>query len=333
MGQTLSEPIVEKETEEDQNERFAYAVSSMQGWRINMEDAHAMRLSYNGDKTRSFFAVYDGHGGDRVAKYAGLHLDQLVAISDEYKESKYPEAMKKAFLGLDEKMREDPQMKNVKSGATAVATLITEETIYCANAGDSRAVLCVKGAEFPLSHDHKPTNPEEVRRIIAADGYVEFGRVRGNLALSRAVGDFEFKTKQNFPAEDQMVTANPDIIEHPLNEDVEFMVVACDGIWECMTNQDVVTWVRDRLAISLPLTQICEDLMTRCLATDATSGPMYGCDNMTVCIVVFKHGGKSVQEVCQELAKIAPEATTLSANDKGEDDESGKEDNSDEADK
>ncbi|KNC72437.1 hypothetical protein SARC_15004, partial [Sphaeroforma arctica JP610] len=74
---------------------------------------------------RAFFAVYDGHGGDRVAKYAGIHLHELLLNSSEYKDGDYHAALKKSFLGLDEKMRDDKQMLNVKSGATAVATLVT----------------------------------------------------------------------------------------------------------------------------------------------------------------------------------------------------------------
>ncbi|KNC77778.1 hypothetical protein, variant [Sphaeroforma arctica JP610] len=290
MGQTLSEPITEKDTHEGQDENFAYAVSSMQGWRINMEDAHATELSFGAQKhkhTQTYIWI---------CMYVSIYIYIYVYVYVYVYEYVYICICICICIFL----------------CICICTCIcTSDRIYCANAGDSRAMLSVKGVEFPLSHDHKPTNPDEIKRIVAADGYVEFGRVRGNLALSRAVGDFEFKTKPSLPAEEQMVTANPDIIEHALDKDVEFMVVACDGIWECMTNQEVVTWVRDRLAIHQPLTKICEDLMTKCLAKDSPSGPMFGCDNMTVCVVLFLHGGKSVQDVMLDIAKMAPTATTL----------------------
>lgn len=80
-----------------------------------------------------------------------------------------------------------------------------------------------------MSYDHKPQNQEEIKRIINAGGFVEFGRVNGNLALSRAIGDFEFKQNANLPAELQAVTANPDIMDVQLTEADEFMVMACDG--------------------------------------------------------------------------------------------------------
>lgn len=70
---------------------------------------------------------------------------------------------------------------------------MTKTEIYCANAGDSRTVLCKKSKAKDLSEDHKPELPSERNRIEKANGYVEDKRVNGMLALSRALGDFEFK--------------------------------------------------------------------------------------------------------------------------------------------
>jgi len=99
-------------------------------------------------------------------------------------------------LGTDEDILANPAHTRDPSGCTAVAALLTHDNkIYVANAGDSRSVLGVKGEVKPLSFDHKPTNDSERERIRSAGGYVEFGRVNGNLALSRALGDFEFKKK------------------------------------------------------------------------------------------------------------------------------------------
>lgn len=69
----------------------------------------------------------------------------------------------------------------------------------------------------------------EKARIQAAGGFVDFGRVNGNLALSRAIGDFEFKKSAELPPEHQIVTAFPDVEIHDINEDDEFLVIACDG--------------------------------------------------------------------------------------------------------
>lgn len=71
--------------------------------------------------------------------------------------------------------------------------------------------------------------PGEKTRISAAGGFVEYGRVNGNLALSRALGDFEFKKSPELAPEQQIVTAYPDVTIHDLAEDDEFVITACDG--------------------------------------------------------------------------------------------------------
>jgi protein phosphatase 2C family protein 2/3 len=76
----------------------------------------------------------------------------------------------------------------------------------------------------------------EVARIIAAGGFVEFGRVNGNLALSRAIGDFEFKQNPQMDAESQIVTAFPDVETRKMElEKLEFLVLACDGAFGQMS--------------------------------------------------------------------------------------------------
>jgi serine/threonine protein phosphatase PrpC len=79
-------------------------------------------------------------------------------------------------------------------------------TIFQANVGDSRAIACIAGKEESLSSDHKPSYPIEKRRIRAAGGWVEANRVNGNLALSRALGDFVFKRNESKSPEEQVVT-------------------------------------------------------------------------------------------------------------------------------
>ncbi|KAI8589732.1 phosphatase 2C-domain-containing protein [Geranomyces variabilis] len=303
MGQTLSEPVVEKHTTEDEDERIAYGASAMQGWRISMEDAHTTILKMDGPSGKhiSFFAVYDGHGGPNVAKYSGAEVHQRIAQEESFAKGDYQAALKAGFLGTDDDLRADASFQHDPSGCTAVAVLITDDwRIIVANAGDSRAVLSANGTVVPLSFDHKPVNPEESQRISAAGGFVEFGRVNGNLALSRAIGDFEFKQNTNLPAEQQVVTANPDITERQLLDTDEFVVVACDGIWDCMSNQEVVDFVRKKIAQGVDIPQICEAIMDHCLAPDSELGGV-GCDNMTVVIMALLKG-RTKQQWAQEVA-------------------------------
>lgn len=77
----------------------------------------------------------------------------------------------------------------------------------------------------------------EKARISAAGGFVDFGRVNGNLALSRAIGDFEFKKSADLSPEQQIVTAFPDVITHEISPDDEFLVIACDGRTSVLARQ------------------------------------------------------------------------------------------------
>jgi len=293
MGQTLSVPATDKISTTGGDARFLYAVSEMQGWRISMEDTHAhvLELEEGTDKPNSFFAVYDGHGGSAASKFAGQAVHKRLTTEVAYREGRWADAMKDAFLGADADLKADPGHARDPSGCTAVATLVTHDRkLICANAGDSRAVLSVGGEVKPLSYDHKPQSETEKQRIAAAGGYVEYGRVNGNLALSRALGDFEYKKNPDIPPEEQIITANPDIIIHELTDEDEFAVIACDGIWDCLTSQQVINIVRRKIAEGLELKEITELLCSHCLAPDTSSGAGIGCDNMTAMVVAFLNG-------------------------------------------
>ena len=231
-----------------------------------MEDAHTTVLSMPEDPSCAFFAVYDGHCGEKIARYCGEKLHGRVAASQHFKKGEWEEAMNEGFLGTDmdllsSDLRHDP------SGCTAVSCLVTTKgEIICANAGDSRAVLSRGGRAVPLSFDHKPTNDAEMKRIQLAGGYVTAGRVNGNLALSRAIGDFTFKQNTQLRAEEQMVCAQPEIIRESMNPEDEFIVLACDGIWDVMSNEQVVAHVREELQHSQDLAAICEKTFEKCLA-------------------------------------------------------------------
>ena len=121
-----------------------------------------------------------------------------------------------------------------------------------------------------------------------AGGFVEFNRVNGNLALSRAFGDFAFKNNIELPPDRQMISSKPDVVVREVGEDLMFVVLACDGIWDVLSNQEVADFVISKLAAGMEPEIICEELMTRCLAPDSSMGGL-GCDNMTVILVCFLH--------------------------------------------
>ncbi|PSC74095.1 phosphatase 2C isoform A [Micractinium conductrix] len=182
----------------------------------------------------------------------------------------------------------------VQAGCTAVVALIVRDMLYVANAGDSRAVLCRGSKALPMSEDHKPAAPDERARIMAAGGFLsEIGgitRVNGNLNLSRAIGDLRYKMNSELEPKDQIITAEPDIMQQQLTPDDRFLVLACDGIWDVMTNQQVVDFVAQRLAQGQQPQDISSELLNACLASDPREARGIGCDNMTAAIVVFEPG-------------------------------------------
>ncbi|KDP41954.1 hypothetical protein JCGZ_26972 [Jatropha curcas] len=183
------------------------------------------------------------------------------------------------------------------SGCTACVAMIRNNQLVVANAGDSRCVISRKGQAYNLSKDHKPGLEVEKDRILKAGGFILFGRVNGILDLARAIGDVKFKRNRSLPAEKQIITANPDINTVELCDDDEFLVLACDGIWDCMSSQQLVDYVREQLNKERRLSAICEQVFERCLAPTASGK---GCDNMTMIIVQFKKSissGTSLEQV------------------------------------
>ena len=180
------------------------------------------------------------------------------------------------------------------TGCTSCVCVIdsVNKKMYFANAGDSRVVLCKKGQAYPMSLDHKPENEIEKNRIYKADGWISEGRVKGNLNLSRGLGDLEYKQNSKLPPEEQMITANPDIVVEPLNDDCDFIVLGCDGIWDCLTNQEACDYVKNELTIAgnenIKLSSILEKMLDSICATDIYNETGVGCDNMTCLIVQFK---------------------------------------------
>ncbi|KAJ9178911.1 hypothetical protein P3X46_010757 [Hevea brasiliensis] len=171
------------------------------------------------------------------------------------------------------------------SGSTACIAMIQNTQLVVANAGDSRCVISRKGQAYNLSKDHKPDLEVEKDRILKAGGFIQFGRVNGSLNLARAIGDAEFKQNKSLPPEKQIITANPDINIVELCDDDEFLVLACDGIWDCMSSQQLVDYVREQSNTESKLSAICEKVFDRCLAPTVGGE---GCDNMTMIIVQFK---------------------------------------------
>ena len=153
------------------------------------------------------------------------------------------------------------------SGCTAVVALIKGRKVYVANAGDSRCVISRSGKAIEMSFDHKPEDEPEMTRIVTAGGKVTpDGRVNGGLNLSRAIGDHAYKKNKSLGLTQQMISAEPDVKTLDLLDDEdEFVFLACDGIWNSMNSQEVVDFISERLKKmegqrDKKLSKICEEV-------------------------------------------------------------------------
>lgn len=183
------------------------------------------------------------------------------------------------------------------SGCTVVVALVKDGKLYVASAGDSRCIMIMRNGECkPMSYDHKPENTAERRRINKAGGRVTDGRVNGGLNLSRALGDFTYKNSALDP-KDQMITPLPDVRVAELDpNEVEYVFLACDGIWNSMKNKQATKFIRKTAPnVDENLVDICVQLFRECIAP-GTDGDGTGCDNMT-CIIARFNGDENVNEI------------------------------------
>lgn len=228
--------------------------SGMQGWRLEMEDAHiASDIPSRPDHT--FVAIFDGHGGSGAALFASINMINFIEATEQWseylkngaKDSKLlGEALSQAFLDIDAALRTRQATDSYdSSGCTSVTAMITPYFIVCANAGDSRCVMGTNKTTKPLSEDHKPSDDAERRRIESAGGRVQWKRVDGDLAVSRALGDFQYKTRQDLGPKEQKVTCFPDITVHDRTPQDEVLLLACDGLWDVMSSEEAVNTIRD----------------------------------------------------------------------------------------
>ena len=332
MGQTLDKPITEKYNESNCRQGIRYGLSSMQGWRSSMEDSHSALISIPtlGDNI-SWFAVFDGHNGSNISSHCSSHLleaitnnktfveaveKQMQLTAEEFKK-KVTDGIISAFLQLDKKMQNGQEnvMKNPKipqkssGGSTAICAFITDKYIIICNCGDSRGVLGGRditcGSSYHASRpiltttDHKPAEPIETKRIEEAGGHVYNNRINGHLAVSRALGDFEYKNSPSFIADlfswaikpkPQLLIAEPDVYIKQRDPMVdEFVVLACDGIWDVMSNEEVVEFISSRMKITDNLEIIGNEVVDACLGKGSK-------DNLSILIIAFPEAPKLDEE-------------------------------------
>lgn len=264
MGSLLDKPNTEKYNEHGSENDLEYCISSMQGWRCEMEDAHNAKIGLNSKlKDWSYFAVFDGHAGVKVSTHCSKNLLNSIVSTEDFQQNQYIQGIRTGFLAFDAEMRETPELTEDgdKSGTTAVCVFLSPEHIYIANCGDSRAVVCRNGLPVYATEDHKPTLPAERERIVNAGGSVMIQRVNGSLAVSRALGDFEYKSNVERGQCEQLVSPEPEITCLDRDPADQFIILACDGIFDVMSNEDLCSFVQSRLQVTTDLEKITNSVI------------------------------------------------------------------------
>ncbi|KAK4438721.1 putative protein phosphatase 2C 58 [Sesamum alatum] len=202
-----------------------------------MEDCLVSEFKIVDDNELGLFAIFDGHMGHDVAKYLQGHLfDNILRQSEFWTDTE--SALKHAYQTTDKEILEQ-SFQLGKGGSTAVtAILINGHKLVVANVGDSRAVICRKGVAKQLSVDHEPSKERQL--IESKGGFVsnipgDVPRVDGQLAVARAFGDKSLK---------RHLSSEPDIAVEMIDDDVEFIILASDGLWKVMSNQEAVDSIR-----------------------------------------------------------------------------------------
>ncbi|XP_075719340.1 protein phosphatase 1B isoform X1 [Rhinoderma darwinii] len=312
MGAFLDKPKTEKHNAHGAGNGLQYGLSSMQGWRVEMEDAHTAVVGIpHGLEDWSFFAVYDGHAGSRVANYCSSHLLEHITDNEDFRAAEMSgsnlepsvenvkSGIRTGFLKIDEYMRNFADLRNGmdRSGSTAVAVLISPGHVYFINCGDSRSVLFRSGQVCFSTQDHKPCNPREKERIQNAGGSVMIQRVNGSLAVSRALGDYDYKCVDGKGPTEQLVSPEPEVYEIVRAEEDEFIILACDGIWDVMSNEELCDFVKYRLQLTDDLEKVCNSVVDTCLHKGSR-------DNMSIVLVCFQNGPKVSEEAIKKDAEL-----------------------------
>ena len=228
---------------------------SLIGKRPTNEDHHIVNLNLdNSVKTINninLFGVFDGHGGSGVSKYLKNNLPKYFLKKNREKYFDNNESLiqyiNKTFNYLEKKLEKDHPIIAKNSGSTACLLVMNKckntnrLNLWLLNTGDSRGILCNRdNIAIQLSKDHKPNTPEEKKRIEQLGGEINYDgydfRIK-DLSVSRAFGDVTAKP---------FVTHLPQVYKYQYKND-KFYILACDGLWDVLSNQDAVDFVLNEL--------------------------------------------------------------------------------------
>lgn len=257
-----------------------------------MEDQHICEPELAWLPDCGFFGVFDGHGGaatstyikDNLVSSLKQKLDQQSLLGTPSED--FIQCFRDSIIAFDKEIRE---ASIAMSGSTAICGFVTPTHFIIANLGDSRCVLSRDGHANPLSVDHKPALETEKKRIYDAGGYVLNNRVNGDLAVSRSFGDFIYKQNNSLSAVAQPVSCEPDIRVIAREPTDNYLIFACDGIWDVFSPDDLIRVLNDLLeSYETPEEAVCQ-LLDLCLERGSK-------DNMTFMLILLDNAPKPNEE-------------------------------------
>jgi len=250
------------------------------GLRDYMEDRHVALLEVPNYSKYMYLGVYDGHEGTHCCDYLKEKLHVNI-FNDPGLMTTPEQSLINTFISTDRDFLIICESKLWEGGSTAISVVITDTHYYVANTGDCRCVLAKSSGVLPLSVDQKPYLPKEKERIIASGATVLDGRINGELAVARAFGDNSFKQNLDVDADKQAVIALPEITATPKSSDDQFLIVACDGLWDVMTSEEAVEFVRNAMS-SGKRSEVAQKLV------DESINVLRSSDNVTAVVLFLK---------------------------------------------
>ena len=178
-------------------------------------------------------------------------------------------------------------------GTTANIMLIRSGIIYIANVGDSLSVMYKNRKAYNLNREHQTIIESEKERVLKSGASIVGYRINGMLNLTRAIGDLKFKSNSNLKRHEQSVISLPEITKIDNIDDIDFIIMGCDGVWDCVKRQLVCDFV-DREIRENPnknLSEILKVIFDKCVSP--VWGVILGTDNMSCIIIQFLHNGKN----------------------------------------